>query len=781
MASFPPFRLDLANQCLWRGEARISLTPKPFAVLAYLVAHAGRLVTHDELLAAIWPDTYVQPEVLRRYVLEIRRVLGDSAGTPRFIQTFPKRGYQFIANIRANEAAAREAQAATAATRLPAEPSDQAESARDPAPAPRPRRRPILVASLVAVALTAAGMPFVRGSRSGSPRERDVILLAGFENKSGEPVFDWTLRQGLAAQLDQSPFLLIVPDEAVHETLRLMGRSRDDALGHEVSLEVCRRQGVKAMVEGSITRLGRAYVLAVEAINCESGDGIARELEQADAKERVLGALGRMASRLRGRLGESLASIRRFDAPIEQVTTPSLEALQAYTLAQRERAQGEEIGSIAFFRRAIELDPRFASAYTTLSTVYSNLGESELAEQNARLAFEQRDRVSERERLSILYQHHYQVTGDQARATEILEVWKRSFPRDFRPPNSLAYIHNFLGQFGRAVEDGQEAVRRDPSHGFPYSNLAHAYRGLGRFDEAQKTAEKAVALKIETLPTRRLLYQLAILSGDTQGAARQLAWASDNSRAFDMVGAHAQAAAFAGKVRDARQLYDETARMAERAGLPDVGTAHLAWATSMDLAYGNGSRASQQARRILARRPSFDPKLRAALALGATGSTAEAEAIVDELTRAHPSHTLITAVLAPMVRAAVELRRQRPERAIEELRVAAPYEMGFIAAFGPAYLRGRSYLALGAGAPAAAEFQRILDHRGVDPFSPFYAVARLYLARALAMAGDAAGSRGAYEQFLAQWPDADPDVPVLRQARKEYGRLNSKAVATLER
>jgi DNA-binding winged helix-turn-helix (wHTH) protein/tetratricopeptide (TPR) repeat protein len=782
MASFPPFRVDLTNQCLWRGEARMSLMPKPFAVLAYLVAHAGRLVTHEELLAAIWPDTYVQPEVLRRYILEIRRALSDSAGTPRFIQTFPKRGYQFIAKVRTDEPVALEAHTAAAAAGRAIGAGELPGNAFDRPPAAHPgRRRLILVASLLTLVLSAAGMPFVRGSRSGTLRGRDAILLAGFENKSGEPVFDWTLRQGLAAQLDQSPFLQIVPDEAVHETLRLMGRSPDDALGHDVSLEICRRQGVKAMVEGSITRLGRAYVLAIEALNCESGDAIAREQEQADAKERVLGALGRMASRLRGRLGESLASIRRFDAPIEQVTTPSLEALHAYTLAERERAQGEEIGSIAFFQRAIELDPTFAAAYTRLSTVYSNLGESEPAEANARLAFEQRDRVSERERLSILYQHHYQVTGDQARATEILEVWVRSFPRDFRPANSLAYIHNFLGHFERAVEDGQEAVRRNPSHGFPYSNLAHAYRGLGRFDEAEKTAEKAVALKIETLPTRRLLYQLAILSGDRQGAARQLEWASGNSRAFDMVGAHAQVAAFAGRVREARQLYDETARMAERAGLPDVGAAHLAWATSMDLAYGYSSRAAQQAHRILTAQPSFDPKLRAALALAATGSTADAEAIVDELTRAHPRHTLITAVLAPMVRAAVELRRRRPERAIEELRPAAPYEMGFIAAFGPAYLRGRSYLALGAGARAAAEFQRILDHRGVDPFSPFYAVARLYHARALAMAGDAAGSRAEYEQFLAQWPDADPDVPVLREARKEFARLNSRVAVSLAR
>ena len=781
MASFPPFRLDLVNQCLWRGESRISLMPKPFAVLAYLVAHAGRLVTHEELLAAIWPDTFVQPEVLRRYILEIRRVLGDNAETPRFIQTFPKRGYQFIATLRSEESAAREAaaQAVTAPPRAPGPAADQTPLEPEPSPpARRTRARTTLVISLGALALLAAGVAAVIGTRSRPLRERDSILLAGFDNSSGEPVFDGTLRQGLAAQLGQSPFLQIVPDERVRETLRLMGRTSDDPLGHAVALEVCRRQGVKAMLGGSIARLGNAYVLALEATNCQSGDGIAREQEQAEGKERVLGALGRMASRLRGRLGESLASIKRFDLPIEDVTTPSLEALHAYTLGRRARARGEEIESIAFFRRAVELDPRFASAYTSLSTIYSNLGEAGRAEEYARLAYEQRDRVSERERLSITYQYHDQVTGDQARATETLEVWKQSFPREFSPANSLAYIHNFLGRFDRAIQDGQEAMRRNPSHGFPYSNLAHAYRGAGRFDEAQKTAERAVELGIETLPTRRLLYQLAVMAGDDAKAARELAWARNNSREFDMLRARAQVAAFGGRVRDARGLYEDTVRMAERVGLPDVGTGHLASATSMDLAYGDTTLASREARRILTRQPSYDPRLRAAMALAATGATEEAEAIASDLARAHPEHTIIVSVLVPMVRAAVELRRRRPERALEWLRIVAPYELGFIAAFGPIHLRGQSYLMLGSGTQAAEEFQRILDNRGVDPFSPYYAVAPVGLARARAMAGDVTGSLRAYEQFLHQWTEADPDIPILLEARQERERLEHRPDAT---
>jgi DNA-binding winged helix-turn-helix (wHTH) protein/tetratricopeptide (TPR) repeat protein len=768
MQSFPPFRLDPVNQCLWRGETRISLMPKPFAVLTYLVDHAGRLVTHEELLGAIWPDTYVQPEVLRRYILEIRRVLGDNAETPRFIQTFPKRGYQFIAPLSAEPAADLGA-TPLVATSLPA-----------PSPEDRPRSgakrtRAIVISLIAAVILAAAGITVLFGTKSQALRDRDSIILSGFENKSGEPVFDFTLRQGLAAQLGQSPFLNIVPDERVRETLRLMQRPPFDPLSHDVALEVCRRQGVKAMLEGSIARVGHLYVLALDATNCQTGESIAREQAKVEDQEHVLGSLSVMASRLRRTLGESLASIQRFDAPIEQITTPSLQALQAFTLGQRTRARGGEIDSIPFFRRAVELDPKFASAYASLSTIYSNLGEDEPAEEYARLAYERRDQVSERERLSITYQYHFLVTGDQSKATEALEVWKQVYPREYQPVNALAVTHNFLGRFDRAVEEGKEAVRRNPSHGFPYSNLAHAYRGLGRFDEAQKTAEKAVALGIETLPTRRLLYQLAMMAGDQPAATRHLEWARHNSREFDIVGAHAQAMAFGGRVKEARRLYEEAARMAEGASLPDVAAAHRAWSTTMELAYGNVSQASQEARRILARKPNYVPRLRAAQVLAATGSTTEAEAIAADLARAHPEHTIITAILVPMVRANVEVRRGRPEHAIQQLEVAAPYEMGFVAALGPASLRAQAYLAGRQGAQAAREYERILDHRGSDPFSPVYALAPLGLARARAMSGDVAGSLRAYQDFLSKWAAADDDIPVLLEGRKEYASLKRRA------
>src|SRR5262249_1645809 len=413
---------------------------------------------------------------------------------------------------------------------------------------------------------------------------------------------------------------------------------------------------------------------------------------------------------MRSALGESLASIQRFDAPIEQTTTPSLEALRAYTMGQRQRATGNEIQSIAFFQRAIELDPNFASAYNSLSNTYSNLGEAERAKEYAKLAFERRDHVSERERLYITYQYYDVVTGDQPHAIQTLEVWKQSFPREFQPANSLSFIHIYLGQFERAVVEGQEAVRRNPAHGFPYSNLALAYRGLGRFDEARKTAERAVALKVDTVPTLVLLYQLAVIAGDKSAALKYLDKSKNNPRQFETLGARAQVAAWAGRVREARQLYEEAVRLAEQRSLEEAATAYLARAALLELVYGNLDQARDQARRVLARKPGYEPRCIAALILAASGSATEADAIINGLSKAHPDNTAINSILLPIVRAGIALIRERPEEGIEQLRIAAPYETGLGAALAPIYLRGQLYLKQGSGQKAAEEFQRILDH-----------------------------------------------------------------------
>ena len=649
----------------------------------------------------------------------------------------------------------------------------------DSGPVSRPRiptriaRRALVVAAIVVPLLLGV---LVVTQRRTAP-QRDSVVLAEFANRTGEALFDYTLRQGLAAKLSQSPFLSIVPDERLRETLRLMGRSTDDHLTHPVALEICRRQGVKAMLEGSIATLGRLYVVWLQATNCDTDEAIAREQAEVPSKEGVLQVVGSLASKMRGTLGESLASIQHYDAPLEQITTPSLEALRAYTLGQRRRTTGEEIEAIPFFLRAIELDPNFAQAYTSLSNAYSNLGESERAREYATLAYQRREHVSERERLFITYQYHDIVTGDQLLAIQTLELWKEAFPREHAPVNSLAFINNFLGRFERAIPEAEEAIRRNPGHGFPYSNLAQAYRGLGRYDEARRVAERAVELKIETLPTRRLLYQLAVLAGDEARAAQHLEWARGRTREFDMIGAQAQVAAHAGRLQEARRLHNDAIRRAELAGLPEVATGYLARASWIELAFGNTERASSIARTVLTQHPSDDHVLVVALTLALTGSPEQAKKIADSVASAHPQHTVIQSISVPLVRASIALSEQRPADALYQLQATAPYDVGLAASHAPLYLRAQAYLMNGAASQAAAEFQRLLDHRGTSPFSPFHAVAPLGLARARVAAGDVAVARRAYEHFFEAWKDADPDVPVLVQARDEYRRLG-QSVAT---
>jgi tetratricopeptide (TPR) repeat protein len=631
-----------------------------------------------------------------------------------------------------------------------------------------------LGALLLLVAAGAAGWYLARTRAVPVLTDRDSVLLADFANTTGEPVFDETLRQALAVHLGQSPFLDIVGDERVNETLQLMGRPQSEPLSHAVAREVCQRQGVKAMIEGSITPLGSNYVVALTATACQDGDVIAREQVEAARKEEVLRALGSAATRLRGRLGESLATLRAYDTPIEQATTPSLEALKAYALALKERARGAEIESIPFLQRAIELDPSFASAWMVLSTVYGNLGESARAAEYAGKAFAAREAASERERLSITHQYYDRVTGELDRSAEALALWEKSYPRDYRPSNSLAVLYNRAGQYELAIERGLEALRRNPNHPFPYSNLAHAYRSLNRYDEAKRIAMQATERRIETLPTRRLLYQVALVEGDEASAARHREVARGRSREFDMTGAEAQLAVFEGRLEDGRTLYRRAAEIARAANLTEVSKGYAVQAAWMELLAGNRGAAIGLARPVL-ETDNVSARLGAVAVLALAGAPDPVSGIIEDAERRYPLDTLVRAHGIAVARAAVAVQRGRPAEAVEALRVAEPYELGRVAALQPVWLRAEAYLALRDGAAAEAQYRRILAHRGVDPFSIYYRLAPLGLARALAVRGDTAGAAAAYADFLASWPRADRDLPVLARARAEAARLTGRS------
>jgi tetratricopeptide (TPR) repeat protein len=667
-------------------------------------------------------------------------------------------------------AAQRAAAGPTVVTRLPVQGETGAE-----------RRRPwraVAAAGLLGVILVGLVMTLTR------PRllsERDLVLLVGFENHTGEAVFDATLAQALAVQLGQSPFLNIVADDRVRETLPLMGLHPDAPLAGDLVRDVCQRLNARATVQGSISRLGSVYVLLLEASDCARGRSLAREQGEAPRPEDVLQTLGAMSSRLRSRLGESLRSLQRFDVPIEQATTPSLEALRAYTLGVARRRQGAEVESIPFFERALELDGRFAAAATTLSTVYGNLGAASTSVHYARLAYQNREHVSERERLFITYQYNDRVTGDQQAAAETLDVWKRTYPNDFIPANALALLYNRLGQYDHGVEEAREALARTPGHPFALSNLAHAYRGLGRYADARRVAEQAVGIGAATVPMRRLLYQVAVLQGDSALALQQLEWVRGNPREFDVVAAEAQVAGYEGRLRQADELYHTSVALTGERGLPEVGSAYLAHEALMHALYGRSGTALALAREALSRGQDGAaadslPRFRVLVTLALLGEP-DAERIAGAFVNAHPDSTLTRGVVGPTTRAAFELRRDRPAAAIAELRAALPFETGTMAALIPVHLRAEAYLRQGEGQRALEEFLKLLDHRGADPFSPVCALAPLGVARARRAMGETQAASEAYGEFFAAWRSADPDVPILVEARAESARLARRGQA----
>jgi tetratricopeptide (TPR) repeat protein len=715
------------------------------------------------------------------------RIVNGILVAPRMIDpAIPERVEAIIKRLMAVNPAERYQSAAELLTDVRAElrALDGEEDASTGAPVPQARGRDYsqlrwLGAAIVVAALFTGYVRFGWFHARPAPlSDRDSLLVGAFENTTGDAVFDNTLLTALKVQLGQSPFLDIVTDQRVAETLRLMGQTGDVKLTHAVAREVCQRMSLKAMLEGSIAALGTSYVLRLEATDCQTGEPLAREQRDVTGQGRVLPELGTMSSRMRTTLGESLPSIQRFDVPIEQATTPSLTALKAYTLGLEERRHGRELESVAFFNQAIELDREFASAYATVSTVYGSLGEWRRSEDYARQAYERRARVSERERLFVTYQYHDRVTANEEEAIGTLELWKTAYPRDVRPANALALIYNRTGQYDRAEAEAREALRRSPGHPFPLSNLALAYRSLGRYADAKKVADEAVGLGVETVPTRRVLYQLGVLANDGTAAAH-VEWAKGRPREFDLVSAQAEAAGYEGRLHDAKDLYRRATDMALARGLRGTASGHLARLAWLEALYEEDAKAGERLPRVLAAAQSDpeDPdtvlRFRAAAALARAGLTPDALAFVTRAEQRYPTATFVRTVLAPVTRAAVALRAKRPEAALEALRAASNMEIGTVAGLVPIFLRGEALAATGAFDKAIAEFTRVIQHRGVDPFAPIVPLAQLGIARAQAGAGDAAAAKRSYEALFTTWAHADADLPPLVAARAEHARLIS--------
>jgi eukaryotic-like serine/threonine-protein kinase len=637
------------------------------------------------------------------------------------------------------------------------------------APARLLGRRGLLGAAvLIVVAAVVTGIFYFRSAAALT--EQDTILLADFVNRTGDPVFDGTLKQGLAVHLAQSPFLNIFPEDRVRQTLAYMNRPPDERILGPVAREICERQNIKAMLAGSINSLGTKYVITLDATNCRSGESLAREQVEAESKEEVLQALGRAASRLRGRLGESLASLERFDTPIEEATTSSLEALRALTLAEEHRTSGRDNEAIPLFRRAIEIDPNFAVAHARLGVIYSNQGEWEQAGNYLKRAYELRDRVSEYERLYITTHYYNIVIGDVDKVIESYRLWKQLYPRDMTAANNLGATYSSIGKREEALQEYLEAARLDPDHTLPRTNIAFAYIALNRLEEARTTCEELFAQGFDPFACRVALYQIALIRNDAEGRRVQVEWARGKPFERQALAWEASAAALAGQLGESRRLRREAVAAALRAGAEEPAARQTLFQAFTELHFGYPQRARQLVAEALRIQNSMEMRMLAAQILAGAGDIAQAQRYLDEGLRESPTVYWMTQVDAPLIRASIELQRGNPQQAIEALEILRPHERGW-PQFSGVYLRGLAYLEAKDGARAAAEFQKILDHPGIGSFWQARALARLQLARAHALAGDTAAARKAYQDFLARWKDADPDIPVLVAAKAEYARL----------
>ncbi len=634
------------------------------------------------------------------------------------------------------------------------------------------RHKAGLAATLAAFALLVAAAVFWQFRSAQALTESDFILLTDFVNTTGDSVFDGTLKQALAIKLEESPFLNIVPEQRVREALRLMDRSPDQRVAGSVAQEICLRENIKAMMTGQIAPLGSRYVLTLSAVNCATGDSLAREQVEAESKEEVLSALGSAASRLRGKLGESLASIEKLDTPLEQATTSSLEALKAYSLGEKERDRGNEPASIAFFQRATELDPNFAMAYGRMGTTHDNLGEHEKALEYKKRAFELRDRTSEPEKLYITAHYYSTVTGELDKQIETYEMWKRTYPRDWTPWNNLAVQYWLIGQNEKALRHAREAVRLYPHTAFPYTNMAFAYLALNQWEEAKAICAEALG-KFDYVWLHIAAYQLGWGQGDESLMQQQVDWAAERGGADEalLLRIRAQGASQKGRLKEARKLYRQSIELGQRHNFTEIAGESAAEESVVEALYGNHSRARRRAEAAVATSQGPVVQATAATSMAQAGDLRGAERLADDLEKRFPTDTLLHGINLPVVRATIEIQRGNPAKAIELLQKAKPYELGGIAAYSIHYRRGQALLKARQGVEAATEFQKILDHQGLWPISPLYALAHLGLARAHALAGDTAGARRAYQDFLALWKDADPDIPILQEAKAEYAKL----------
>jgi len=642
------------------------------------------------------------------------------------------------------------------------------------------KKRGIVVAAVAAVLiLSVGGYLYLR--RAPKLTDQDTIVLADFANSTGDPVFDGTLRQGLAVQLEQSPFLSLISEERMQAVLRLMGQPADARLTPGIARDICERTGSAAVLDGTIASLGSQYVVGLRAKDCHTGNVLVEEQIQAARKEDVLNALGEIASKFRSRVGESLITVQKYNTPLAEATTSSMEALKAYSAGWQVTWSKGSGAAIPFFKRAIDLDPKFASAYAALGLMYGDGGESALAAENTSRAYELREHASDAEKFFILAYYDGRATGNLEKAEQTCSLWLQTYPRERLPHSFLAgFIYLASGRYENSIEESQKVMAIDPDSIFPYAVLASDYIALERMDDAENIIATGTARNLDSPQLTALRYDMAFLKGDAGGMEREISVAKSSPGGEARIANHeAFALAYTGHLQQARQLSRsavDTAQQAahrERAGLFEAGAA------LREAFFGNVVAARERANAALLLSNDREVEYGAGLALAIAGDTSQSSTLAADLEKRFPEDTSVRFSYLPTLRAMIVLNRDQPSKALELLQPAAPYELGshrssFAGLFGnlyPSYVRGQAYLAANRGAEAVAEFRRIREHRGIVVSDPIGALASVQLARAYVMAGDRTHAKFAYDDFLKLWQDADPAIPILKQARAEYEKV----------
>ena len=760
---FGPFRVDPEKETLLRAGESIPLTPKTFQILLVLVRHSNEVVTKEDLMKTVWPDTFVEEANLSRNIFMLRKALGERPQDHRYVVTVPGRGYRLAENVQL----------------VPDEELSIVAASHSTVQVQVVETKPwgwILVTVISVLAVAAGTFRFFL-HRTTVLSGKDTVVLADFANSTGDPVFDGTLRQGMAVQLEQSPFLSLISEARIQHTLRLMGRSADAPLTPELAREICERLGSAAVLEGSIANLGSHYVLGLRAKSCRTGDILDEEQVQATRKEEVLNALSQIASKFRTRVGESLSTIERHDTPLAEATTSSLEALQVYSAAWKVHASSGATPALPLFRRATELDPQFAMAHASLGRMYADLDEFDLSAESISRAWQLRDRTSDREKFFITAVYEMLVTGNLEKARQTSEAWAQTYPREAIPHLNLSgYVNKVGGRYEKAVAEARIGIELDPDFAMGYYNLAVNHVYLDRLGEAENTLRRAAGRGLEIDELVMLAYDIAFLKGDQAGMEREAARARGRSAAENWISnKESFTLAYSGHLQQARSMSRRAVDQAQQAAQPERAGQWEAGAAVQEAFFGNASEARQRAMAALALSRDREVEYGAAFALALAKDSSRSEALANDLAKRFPEDTSVRFSYLPALRAVLALNHGDHAKAIDLLQAAVPYELGAQRAlFGllyPVYVRGEAYLADNKGAEAAAEFQKILHHRGIVVSDPVGALAHLQLGRAFAMSRDKTKAKTAYQDFLTLWKDADPDIPILKQAKVEYAKL----------